>query len=264
MSNALLALPGERDYLAADDTDARNYGLLQGLPELRALLAPLYGAAPAQVILGDNSSLALMHDAVAYALLKGTVGSPRAWSREARVAFLCPVPGYDRHFAICQDFGIEMIPVALGDDGPDMDAVERLVAADPAIKGIWCVPRYSNPTGTVYSSATIERLAAMETAAPDFRVFWDNAYAVHHLTAERIEIPSSSTRARATAIRIGRSCSVRPPRSPSPAPAWRCSRRRQRTSPGTRSGWASGPSAATRSISCATCASSATRRDSSP
>jgi DNA-binding transcriptional MocR family regulator len=190
LSNGLLALPGERDYLAADGTDARNYGLLQGLPELRALLAPLYGAAPSQVILADNSSLALMHDAVAYALLKGTVGSPRAWSRESRVAFLCPVPGYDRHFAICQDFGVEMIPVALSDDGPDMDAVERLVAADPAIKGIWCVPKYSNPTGTVYSSATIERLAAMETAAPDFRVFWDNAYVVHHLTAERIEIPS--------------------------------------------------------------------------
>jgi len=190
LSNALLTLPGGHDYLAADKSDARNYGLLQGLPELRALFAPLFGAVPSQVILGDNSSLALMHDAVAYALLKGTVGSPRPWSTESRVAFLCPVPGYDRHFAICQDFGIDMIPVALGDDGPDMDAVERLVAADAAIKGMWCVPKYSNPTGTVYSPATIERLAAMAAAAPDFRVFWDNAYAVHHLTTERIEIPS--------------------------------------------------------------------------
>jgi DNA-binding transcriptional MocR family regulator len=190
LSNGLLGLPGPDDFLAFDKTDTRNYGVLQGLPELRALLAPLFGVAPAHVILGDNSSLALMHDAIAFALLKGTVGSPRPWSQESRVAFLCPVPGYDRHFAICQDFGIEMIPVALGDDGPDMDEVERLAAADPAIKGIWCVPKYSNPTGTVYSAGTVERLAAMPAAAPDFRIFWDNAYAVHHLTTDRIEIPS--------------------------------------------------------------------------
>lgn len=190
LSNGLLALPGKGDYLAADKTDTRNYGVLQGLPELRALVAPLFGAAPSQVVLGDNSSLALMHDAVAYALLTGTADGPRAWSRESRVAFLCPVPGYDRHFGICQDFGIEMIAVPLGDDGPDMETVERLVADDAGLKGMWCVPKYSNPTGTVYSAATIERLAVMTTAAPDFRVFWDNAYAVHHLTAERIEIPS--------------------------------------------------------------------------
>jgi DNA-binding transcriptional MocR family regulator len=153
-------------------------------------LAPLFGVAPAQVVLGDNSSLALMHDAVAYALLKGTVDSPRPWSKEPRVAFLCPVPGYDRHFAICQDFGLEMIAVPLTDQGPDMEVVERLVAEDAGIKGMWCVPKYSNPTGTVYSAATVERLAAMPAAAPDFRVFWDNAYAVHHLTAERLEVPS--------------------------------------------------------------------------
>jgi DNA-binding transcriptional MocR family regulator len=190
LSNGLLALPGGHDYLAADKTDARNYGVLQGLPELRALLAPLFGVTPAQVVLGNNSSLALMHDAIVYSLICGTVGSPRPWSRESRVAFLCPVPGYDRHFAICQDFGIEMIPVDLGADGPDMDAVERLVRQDAGIKGMWCVPKYSNPTGTVYSASMIERLAAMPAAAPDFRIFWDNAYAVHHLTAERVEIPS--------------------------------------------------------------------------
>jgi DNA-binding transcriptional MocR family regulator len=190
LSNGLLALPGGADYLAADKTDARNYGVLQGLPELRALLAPLFGVTPAQIVLGNNSSLALMHDAIAYSLICGTVGSPRPWSREARVAFVCPVPGYDRHFGICQDFGIEMIPVDLGADGPDMDAVERLVRDDAGIKGMWCVPKYSNPTGTVYAASTIERLAAMPAAAPDFRVFWDNAYAVHHLTAERVEIPS--------------------------------------------------------------------------
>ena len=190
LSNGLLALPGDADYLAADQTDTRNYGMPQGLSELRALLAPVFGVTADQVVLGNNSSLALMHDAIVYALLKGTVGSPRPWSKESRVAFICPVPGYDRHFAICQDFGIEMIPVDLQDDGPDMDAVERLVRDDAGIKGMWCVPKYSNPTGTVYSSSTIERLAAMSAAAPDFRIVWDNAYAVHHLTSERVEIPS--------------------------------------------------------------------------
>jgi DNA-binding transcriptional MocR family regulator len=190
LSNGLLGLPGESDYRAADGTDVRNYGLLQGLPELRAILAPLFGATPAQLVIGDNSSLALMHDAVAYSLLKGTVGSERPWSREPVVKFLCPVPGYDRHFAICQDFGIEMIAVPLGADGPDMALVESLVASDPAIKGIWCVPKYSNPSGAVYADAVIERLASMPTAAGDFRIFWDNAYAVHHLTDERIELPS--------------------------------------------------------------------------
>ena len=190
LASDLMGLPGAADYRAADGTDVRNYGGLQGLPELRALLAPLFGVPPAQLVLGGNSSLALMHDAVAYALLKGTVDSPRPWSREPRVAFLCPVPGYDRHFAICQTFGIEMIAVPLGTDGPDMATVERLVATDAGIKGMWCVPKYSNPTGTVYSGETIERLAAMPTAAPDFRLFWDDAYAVHHLTDERIEIPS--------------------------------------------------------------------------
>lgn len=190
LSNGLLGLPGETDYRAADGTDARNYGVLQGLPELRAILAPLFGAAPAQLVIGDNSSLALMHDAVAYSLLKGTVGSERPWSREPVVKFLCPVPGYDRHFAICQDFGIEMIAVPLGADGPDMAMVESLVAGDASIKGIWCVPKYSNPSGAVYADAVVERLASMPTAAADFRIFWDNAYAVHHLTDERIEIPS--------------------------------------------------------------------------
>jgi DNA-binding transcriptional MocR family regulator len=190
LASDLMALPGAADHRAADGTDVRNYGGLQGLLELRALLAPLFGVTPAQVVLGGNSSLALMHDAVAYALLKGTGDSPRPWCRESRVAFLCPVPGYDRHFAICQTFGIEMIAVPLGADGPDLATVERLVAADAGIKGMWCVPKYSNPTGTVYSEETVERLAGMPTAAPDFRLFWDDAYAVHHLTDERIEIPS--------------------------------------------------------------------------
>lgn len=186
LSNELLTLPGA-DHLAGG-VDTRNYGELQGLPELRAQLAPIFGVSPDRVIIGDNASLALMHDAVVYSLLKGTVDSEKPWSREARVAFLCPVPGYDRHFSICAQFGIEMIPVPMLDTGPDMAVVEKLVAADPQIKGIWCVPKYSNPCGTVYSNETIERLAKMPTAARDFRLFWDNAYAVHHLTAERVEI----------------------------------------------------------------------------
>jgi DNA-binding transcriptional MocR family regulator len=186
LCNQLLALPGA-DYLSGG-VDTRNYGELQGLPELRAQLAPIFGVSPDRVILGDNASLSLMHDAVVYSMLKGTVDSDKPWSKEARVAFICPVPGYDRHFSICAQFGIEMIPVAMLETGPDMDAVEQLVAADPQIKGMWCVPKYSNPCGTVYSNETVERLAKMKTAARDFRLFWDNAYAVHHLTAERVEI----------------------------------------------------------------------------
>lgn len=187
LCNELLSLPGAGDYLSGG-IDCRNYGELQGLPELRALLAPVFGVTPDRVIIGENASLSLMHDAVVFSLLKGTCDSERPWSKESRIAFLCPVPGYDRHFFICQEMGIDMIPAPLLDDGPDMDAVERLVATDPRIKGIWCVPKYSNPSGAVYSNEKIERLAKMKTAACDFRIFWDNAYAVHHLTPERVEI----------------------------------------------------------------------------
>ena len=187
LSNELLSLPGQGDFMSGS-IDCRNYGDLQGLPELRNLLAPVFGVTGDRVILANNASLSLMHDAVVFSLLKGTVDSERPWSKEERIAFLCPVPGYDRHFAICQEFGIELIPVPLRDDGPDMDMVERLVAADAQIKGMWCVPKYSNPSGIVYSSETVQRLAKMPAAAKDFRLFWDNAYAVHHLTAERIEI----------------------------------------------------------------------------
>ena len=188
LSAELLSLPGPGTWLAADSTDCRNYGELQGLAAARKLFSGMLGAPPEQVVVANNSSLALMHDVVIYSLLKGNCDSSAPWSRHGEIAFLCPVPGYDRHFRICADYGIRMIPVALREDGPDMDEVERLAAQDPTIKGMWCVPKYSNPTGTVYSSAVIERLAAMNTAAPDFRLFWDNAYAVHHLTPERVEI----------------------------------------------------------------------------
>jgi DNA-binding transcriptional MocR family regulator len=188
LSADLLSLPRSADHLSADATDCRNYGNLQGLVEARRLFADLLGAPPEQVLVANNSSLALMHDAVVYSLLKGTCDSAAPWSRQGEIAFLCPVPGYDRHFRICEDYGIRMIPVRLNEDGPDVDEVESLVVKDSSIKAIWCVPKYSNPTGAVYSDAVIERLAAMKTAAPDFRLFWDNAYAVHDLTDERIEI----------------------------------------------------------------------------
>jgi DNA-binding transcriptional MocR family regulator len=188
LSAALLSLPGEKDYLAEGAVDCRNYGGLQGLVEVRRLFSGIMGAAAEQVVAANNSSLALMHDTIVYALLKGTCDSITPWSQQGEISFLCPVPGYDRHFKICEDYGIRMIPVALKDDGPDMDQVERLVSQDASIKGMWCVPKYSNPTGTVYSDAIIERLAAMKTAAPDFRLYWDDAYSVHHLTSERIEI----------------------------------------------------------------------------
>jgi DNA-binding transcriptional MocR family regulator len=188
LSAALLSLPGGEDFVGEGAVDCRNYGGLQGLVEARRLFAGIMGAPAEQVVVANNSSLALMHDTIVYALLKGTCDSVTPWSKQGEIAFLCPVPGYDRHFTICQDYGIRMIPVALNNDGPDMDEVERLVAMDASIKGMWCVPKYSNPTGTVYSDATIERLAAMKTAALDFRLFWDNAYAVHHLTNEAIEI----------------------------------------------------------------------------
>jgi len=169
-----------RDYRAADGTDCRNYGILEGLPEARRLFAELLEVEPAEVIVGGNSSLALMHDAVVLGLLKGMPDSP-PWRGRHPVKFLCTTPGYDRHFAICERFDIEMIPVPMLADGPDMDWVERLTHADPLVKGMWIVPRYSNPGGVVCSAQVVERLARMQTAAPDFRIFWDNAYAVHHL-----------------------------------------------------------------------------------
>lgn len=183
LSGELLRLPGDH-YKAADGTDTRNYQGLQGLKELREIFAPALQVPVEQLIAFGNGSLELMHDTIVNALLNVMPGSPRRWVEEERVAFLAPVPGYDRHYGVCERLGIDLVPVAMDDDGPDMNEVERLVAADPSIKGIWCVPKYSNPTGTVYSDDTVRRLATMPTAAPDFRIMWDNAYAVHALTDE--------------------------------------------------------------------------------
>ncbi|MFF3695038.1 aminotransferase class I/II-fold pyridoxal phosphate-dependent enzyme [Streptomyces sp. NPDC002221] len=187
LSEDLLSLPGGR-WTAADGTDVRNYGGLQGLPEIREIFAEVLQVPAGQLLAAGNSSLELMHDCLVHAMLSVLPGAESRWVDQERLAFLCPVPGYDRHFSLCERFGIEMIPVPMTDAGPDMDVVERLVAEDGGIKGIWCVPKYSNPSGISYSDETVERLARMETAAPDFRVFWDNAYAAHHLTDEPAEI----------------------------------------------------------------------------
>ena len=184
LAEGMLALPGNRDHFSEAGEDTRNYGGLQGLAEVRSLFAPVLGAPAAQVIVGNNSSLALMHDVHVYALLRGVPGGAKPWSKEEEIAILCPVPGYDRHFALSESFGIRLIPVPLTGDGPDMDEVERL-AADPKVKAIWCVPQYSNPSGETYSDAVVERLARMKTGAADFRILWDNAYALHHLGETR-------------------------------------------------------------------------------
>jgi DNA-binding transcriptional MocR family regulator len=181
LSNALLGLPGD-DYRDANGTDTRNYGGLHGLPELRAIFGELLGIPVPNLIAGNNGSLELMHDTVAFSMLYGGVDSPRPWKNEPVVKFLCPVPGYDRHFSITETMGIEMIPVPMREDGPDVDLIEELVAVDPAIKGMWAVPVFANPTGVTYSWENVRRLVQMRTAANDFRLFWDNAYAVHTLT----------------------------------------------------------------------------------
>jgi len=181
LSNALLSLPGD-DYRDGNGTDTRNYGGLHGLPELRAIFGELLGIPVPNLIAGNNASLELMHDVVVYSLLHGGVDSPRPWKDEPAVKWLCPAPGYDRHFAITESLDIEMISIPMREDGPDVDLIEELVAADPAIKGMWAVPVFSNPTGVTYSWETVRRLIQMRTAASDFRLFWDNAYAVHTLT----------------------------------------------------------------------------------
>lgn len=184
LSNGLLTLPGENVYRDDEGTDTRNYGGQHGLPGLRAVFGELLGIPVPNLIAGNNASLELMHDAVVFSLLHGGVDSPRPWIREPVVKFLCPAPGYDRHFAITESLGIEMIAVPMREDGPDVDLVEELVAADPAIRGMWCVPVYANPSGAVYSWEVVRRLVQMRTAANDFRLFWDNAYPVHTLTGE--------------------------------------------------------------------------------
>ena len=185
MGNDFLDALNSQSLLKAEDgTDVRNYGAMDGIPEAKKLMADMMGVPAENVIVFGNASLTIMYDTVSRSVTHGVLGST-PWCRLDSVKFLCPVPGYDRHFAITQHFGIEMITVPMTPQGPDMDLVEKLVAEDDSIKGIWCVPKYSNPQGYTYSEETVKRFANLKPAAKDFRIFWDNAYAVHDLYEDR-------------------------------------------------------------------------------
>lgn len=166
----------------SDNFSILNYGLVDGIPEAKALFKDILDVDTEEILIGGNASLNIMHDLISKALIKGVIDSEKPWGKEDKIKFICPVPGYDRHFTICEAYDIEMISVDMLEDGPDMDKVEELVRNDASIKGMWCVPKYSNPDGVTYSDDVVERLAKMETQAKDFKIFWDNAYAIHDLT----------------------------------------------------------------------------------
>lgn len=182
LANALLTLPS--GHTDAHGVDVRNYGGLAGIQELREMFAELLRVEPEQVVAGGNSSLVMMREVLTDLWLKGGVDSVRPWGQEEQVTFICPVPGYDRHHTLLEWFGIRTVTVPMNADGPDVEAVAEIAANDPSVKGMWCVPTYANPTGAVASQEVSERLASMQTAAPDFKILWDNAYALHHLTED--------------------------------------------------------------------------------
>lgn len=179
----ILTVLSDSDDCIDEGLDVRNYGNLSGLPSAKRLFAGLLGTQPQQIFVGGNASLNLMYDLIAKAYTHGLRHSPRPWAKEEKVRFLCPAPGYDRHFKISESFGMELVTIRMTADGPDMDAVEAAVR-DPSVKGIWCVPKYSNPEGIIYSDAVIDRLAALRPAAPDFALIWDNAYCVHEFAGD--------------------------------------------------------------------------------
>ncbi|MBR3935389.1 MAG: aminotransferase class I/II-fold pyridoxal phosphate-dependent enzyme [Oscillospiraceae bacterium] len=182
MERLLTVVKSNDDCFSETGSDCRNYGGLDGINEMKRLLGEMLGVTSEYIIVGGNSSLNLMYDTVARSMLHPVEDGCKAWSKYDKISFLCPVPGYDRHFAICEYFDINMINIPLYDDGPDMDMVEELIAKDETIKGMWCVPKYANPWGCTYSPETVRRIAALKPAAKDFRVFWDNAYVIHDLT----------------------------------------------------------------------------------
>ena len=183
ISNGLLTVDLTDGYKTRDGFDCRNYGIVDGLPEMKEFFAKAMGLRAEDIMIGGNSSLQLMYDTLMRAMIFGVYGSERPWCREEKIKWICVAPGYDRHFRITETLGFELLTVKMGKDGPDMDEVERL-ARDPQVKGIWCIPKYSNPSGQTYSDETVERLVTMECGAPDFRIMWDNAYAIHDFSTD--------------------------------------------------------------------------------